>query len=295
MAPAHSSQRLGADMNSGLPSARSACARCTVEHFSRRPSRLEVVDGLHLQAGRRPFPPPLGCPPTHPRGAHPAPPSRRGSSSPPSRRQRCAVLAAHQGWSLCPLGRPLGGRGKGEQLAHLERSTLGCRMTAEGIAAARSAVQPIWPWQLEIISLVQERPRAIFGRHRGLGGGRSGANMLQFTQISAATAWHFDRREKWGEGRVSVAGGARLARATAGRRADTRCSWGTTRRRAQHRVAGGLRLHPDRVGAGLHRVLHAWLRRPRDVQLLLTRHLTHGGRRPRATPPRAPFPSPSAL
>ena len=85
-------------------------------------------------------------------------------------------------------------------------------MTAEGVAAAKSAVQPIGALQLQLITLLEERLRVAFGA-AAWGGTTVGSapelspNMMQFTRISPGTCLgnHFDRRDKWHEGIASIA------------------------------------------------------------------------------------------
>lgn len=83
-------------------------------------------------------------------------------------------------------------------------------MTAEGVAAARSAVQPLGALQRQVIALFEARLRRAFGPSAW--GGELDApplapNMLQFTRISPSTCLgnHYDRRDKWQEGIASIA------------------------------------------------------------------------------------------
>ena len=117
------------------------------------------------------------------------------------------VFAAHQGWLLYHWGEL--GRAGGAQsglASTLKRIDFGEEeMTAEGVAASRSAVQPLGALQLELIAMFETRLRAAF--RPLLWADSPCANMLQFTQISAGhcLGHHFDRRDKWSEGIASIA------------------------------------------------------------------------------------------
>lgn len=118
------------------------------------------------------------------------------------------LFHAHNHWSLYNWGHV----GKG-LASILQRIDFGMpEMTAEGVAAAKSTVQPIGELQQTIISLLENRMRAAFGRVAW--GGEDGPthpdcrpNMLQFTRIAPGTCLgnHFDRRDKWDEGIASLA------------------------------------------------------------------------------------------
>ena len=122
------------------------------------------------------------------------------------------VFNAHNNWSMYNWGNV----GRHNELASvLQRIDFGVEeMTAEGVAAARSSVQPIGELQQALITLLEERMRAAFGRVAW--GGEEGPthpdcrpNMLQFTRIAPGTCLgnHFDRRDKWDEGIASIAWG----------------------------------------------------------------------------------------
>ena len=120
------------------------------------------------------------------------------------------LFKAQNGWSMYNWGNV----GKRNELASvMQRIDFGLpEMTAEGVAAARSNVQPIGELQQVLISLLEERMRHAFGDVAW--GGRDGPphpdmrpNMLQFTRIAPGTCLgnHFDRRDKWDEGIASFA------------------------------------------------------------------------------------------
>jgi len=119
------------------------------------------------------------------------------------------LFAAHNNrWSMYNWGHV--GR-KSELASVLQRIDFGLpEMTAEGVAAARSMVQPIGELQQQIISLLEMRLRAAFGAP-AWGGTMPNAptnpNMMQFTEIAPGTCLgnHFDRRDKWAEGIASIA------------------------------------------------------------------------------------------
>ena len=124
------------------------------------------------------------------------------------------LFSAHHGWSMYNWGNV----GRRNELASvLQRIDFGLpEMTAEGVAAARSSVQPIGELQQAVISLLEARLRAAFGEV-AWGGEDAPAdeedavrpNMLQFTRIAPGTCLgnHFDRRDKWEEGIASIAWG----------------------------------------------------------------------------------------
>jgi len=105
---------------------------------------------------------------------------------------------------------------KAELASVMQRIDFGLpEMTAEGVAAARSTVQPIGEMQLQIISLFERRLRAAFGAVAwgGLDAVSPKAtspalspNMMQFTRINPGTCLgnHYDRRDKWEEGIASI-------------------------------------------------------------------------------------------
>ena len=122
------------------------------------------------------------------------------------------IFNAHNHWSLYNWGNV----GRYNELASvLQRIDFGLpEMTAEGVAAARSSVQPIGELQQTLITLLEMRMRAAFGKVAW--GGEDGPthpdcrpNMLQFTRIAPGTCLgnHFDRRDKWDEGIASLAWG----------------------------------------------------------------------------------------
>jgi hypothetical protein len=77
-------------------------------------------------------------------------------------------------------------------------------MTAEGVAAARSFVQPIGALRKTLVALLAARLRAAFAATRLWEG--TEVNMMQFTQIGSGDvlANHYDRRDKWDEGIASI-------------------------------------------------------------------------------------------
>ena len=88
----------------------------------------------------------------------------------------------------------------------LERIDFGpAEMQAEGVAAARSFIQPVGELRQAVLEVLVARLRAVFG---GLWEGEQ-VNMMQFTQIGPGRCLgnHFDRRDKWREGIASVAWG----------------------------------------------------------------------------------------
>lgn len=129
------------------------------------------------------------------------------------------LFNAHNGWAMYNWGNI--GR-KSELASVLQRIDFGLPdMTAEGVAAQRSLVQPIGELQQQIISLLEARLRAAFGTvawggpcqpSSSRGGGAIcrpalAPNMMQFTRIAPGTCLgnHFDRRDKWDEGIASIA------------------------------------------------------------------------------------------
>ena len=115
------------------------------------------------------------------------------------------VFAAHSDWTMYHWGSV--GK-KGELASVLKRIDWGNEeMTAEGVAAARSLTRPLRDAQKELVALFEGRLRAVFGKCADLWPDGEGANMLQFSQIPAGQCLgdHFDRRDKWREGIVSVA------------------------------------------------------------------------------------------
>lgn len=116
------------------------------------------------------------------------------------------LFSAHNGWTLYNWGNI--GR-KSELASVLQRIDFGLpEMTAEGVAAARSLVQPIGELQQQLITMLEERLRAAFGRPAWGGYDERSIhpNMMQFTRIAPGTCLgnHFDRRDKWDEGIASI-------------------------------------------------------------------------------------------